>query len=218
MKVLEGADAVMEEVAGWQLSSDEELEHEEEHGDRGRSGLSSRILFSIIDGVRPPALGGSNLYRGLLRSGSVPPSPDAHRDVAPDRAFIGRKDHRSLWPKFLHAVNGRGQNSYLRLSTTWGKAHSNAMAMCYSHGDVCKRSRSLLHERPMGELWAWLHYGMRPNVTSQAAHAAYFPISAERAAARLEFEAGGADVQQFLAAECGGVGFGEPEQNRHSDV
>ena len=70
----------------------------------------------------------------------------------------------------------------------------------------------------MGELWAWLHYGMRPDVTSSAAHFAYNPTYAERAAARLEFEAGGADVQQVLAAECGGVGLGEPEQNRHSDV
>ena len=74
----------------------------------------------------------------------------------------------------------------------------------------------MLQERPIGELWAWLHVGMQGRFLTKEEHCGFHPSHAERAAARLEFEAGGADVQQWLTAECGGVGLGEPLENRHS--
>ena len=153
-QVLEGADAAMEEAAAWQVSSDDE-DHAEFYNGHGRPGLSRHILSSVIDGRRPPSLGGSNLYRGLRRPGSLPPPPPAPDHHRPHNPYIGRKDHRSLWPRFLHSENSQGQKSYLRLSTTWGKTHSDAMAMCYWRGERCQRSRSMLQERPIGELWAW---------------------------------------------------------------
>ena len=216
-EILALADADIEEAGGWQLSSEEEENGEEVQGNvvgYGRSGLSTHIFSSVIDGRRPPSLGGSSLYRGPRQPGPVlppPPAPDEGR-----RAIVGRKDFLSLWPKFLHAENAQSQPSYLRLSETWGKAHSDMLAMCYWHGGRCQRSRSCLQERPVGELWAWLHYGMRADCVSKEDHIAYHPPFAERAAARSEFEAF-ADNEQWLAAECGGVGQGEPERNRHSD-
>ena len=62
--------------------------------------------------------------------------------------------------------------------------------------------------RPIGELWAWLEYGM--TAKDKAAHVLYEPPPSARTSARASFESIGDAAAEFLATEAGGIGLGEP--------
>ena len=68
-------------------------------------------------------------------------------------------------------------------------------------------TKSMRYHRPIGRLWAWLTAGY--GLTKEQ-HAAVVPSLDDRRRARQEFEAL-ADVREFVTAECGGVGLGEPQ-------
>ena len=219
-QVLETPDAELLQAAAWELSSDGDSdgnEHQQAgHTRATRAGVSKCVLSAVTHGSRPPALGRSSL--SLRHPVSGPDAPPAarfaspgHRVAATDAprhiCFLGRRDERSLWPKILHSQNSNGQCSYLRLSVTWGKQHSDCKAVCYLH-EGCGRSRSMRMSRPIGELWAWLEYGM--TAKDKAEHVLYEPPLSARTSARASFESIGDAAAEFLAAEAGGIGLGEP--------
>ena len=208
---VEAADAVMSEAdeelaaaAGWQLSSSDSDEEQLQRRGPPRAGISTRALSSVVHGRRPET-GAS------LRVQVPPPPPPPPAGSAARRPRIMLKDFRSDWPKILFSENKRGQKSYVRLSTTFGKSWSDAKAVCAQHhGRNCGRSRGMREARPLGYLWAWLQMADDPSMTSKEVHEAYQPDFETRCAARLEFESLGDAVREFLLAECGGPGLGEP--------
>ena len=69
-------------------------------------------------------------------------------------------------------------------------------------------------KRHIGRLWAWLQYGERPEVLTKEQHVGYEPSYEARVEARAAFEGlTAADIAEFLAAEPGGPGLGEPLVN-----
>ena len=99
--------------------------------------------------------------------------------------------------------------NYLRLSQTLGSAHFDMRAVCAKHN--CTLSHRCRDLRPVGKLWAWLDYGQRDDVQTKEQHREYIPSYEVRAAARRTFERKDPlEVEQFLDAEAGGAGRGEP--------
>ena len=207
--MLPDADEALVEAAGWQLSSDsgEDVAHDHQEGQPPRRGVSSRTfagLSSVVHGARPPYVPGS------LRIPRPPPqADDAAAAVPRHRApFIPRRV-RSAWPKIEHSETATGKTNYLRMSVTAAKHHADLLAVCRYHGERCGRSRSMMKESLVGELWAWLNFG---NVaTSWKQHQEYVPDFTDRADAWVEFKSlGDALVREFLGGESGGIGLGEP--------
>ena len=142
----------------------------------------------------------------------MPPPPPG--PVPARRQRVIQKDYRSIRPNILFSQNERGQKSYVRLSTTWGKYWSDGKAVCALHGANCRQSRSMRSGRPLGLLWAWLKFGEDPSVTSKEQHDSYQPTFEVRCEARREFEELGDAVHEFLSAESGGPGLGEPFESK----
>ena len=136
------------------------------------------------------------------------PPVTVHR--APE--FVARRDYRSSWPKIFHSVTPYGSNSYLRLSQTAGMEHSDIKAVCAEHaGSVCGLSRGCRNNRPIGYLWWWLAQGRGLTKAQHSELGRVGPTFAQRHAAREAFERLDG-VDDFLAAEAGGAGQGEPLQ------
>ena len=202
--VMVEADEALAEAATWQLSSDDDDAVDDRT--QSRPGISTAGLSSIVHGSRPPT--------GLSLSVAVRPpatSSGSSGGAAASGTFIPRKDFRSFWPKIDFAINERGQRSYLRLSTTWGKTHQDLLAVCCRHGPRCQLSKSMRSQRHIGRLWAWLQHGERPEVQTKEQHVGYDPSYQERLEGRSVFEGlAAADIAEFLASEPGGPGLGEP--------
>ena len=123
-------------------------------------------------------------------------------------AFRPSRDRNVDWPKVDHSLGLSGGRNYIRLSVTFGTSHFTCRAICTAHGGVpCSLTKSCRYSRPIGRLWAWLQHG--PGMTREQ-HRDFAPSLEERRLARREFEALD-DISDFLNAECGGPGLGEPE-------
>ena len=136
------------------------------------------------------------------------PRPAPERRAAP--VFEARRDFRTAWPKFLHSEcsSGPGKN-YLRVSTTLGKHLADLRAVCNEHpGEVCSLSRSCRGCRPLWLLWWWFGQG---NGKTKKEHQwpNCEPTREQRVSARAAFEALD-DIDEFVDAEAGGRGMGEP--------
>ena len=206
--VLQDVDRLLQEAQGWQLSSSDDeaaaLHVPENKASLRRVGVSAYILSAVKHGERPPAVVAPPL------SCRVASAAGASSSVATTRStFKPCRDFRSIWPKILHSQNELGQRCFLRLSTTWGNTHQDMRAVCIHHGSHCSKSRSCKFERPVGRLWAWLNAGAA--IGSKEDHAKYVPTLEDRTLARLEFE-NLPDTREFLDAECGGFGLGEPDR------
>lgn len=203
-----------------ELSSDEE--DGEEHGGGGvaaggggRQGGGPRqqcSVFSLIHHGGPARR--PRVPVGTAAGPSSGVNAHRRRDVVDRQApvFVQRRDYRTDWPKIWHSVTPHGSNHYLRLSQTFGMLHSDMKALCTEHpGVVCGLSRSCRHNPPVGYLWWWLSKGRGLSKEQHADLAKVGPTLAEREAARSEFESLDG-VAEFLAAEAGGAGQGEPPQ------
>ena len=135
------------------------------------------------------------------------------------RGFAGRlavrsSGHRSsynLHPKVLHSITPTCSGNYLRLHLNTTKLVFNMSAICKEHpGTGCTINRCCRNSRPIGFLWWWLGQGHGRTSTEHKALAhGKGPTYAQRCAARQSFECI-AGVEDFLVAEEGGVGQGEP--------
>ena len=99
------------------------------------------------------------------------------------------------------------KESYVKI-TDLRKHYFDIRGVCGRHG--CTRASGCNNgKRPMGGIWAWLHYGNLPEVDTKELHVAYWPDYDERVSARAEFE-NLPDIDVWLDAEDGGRGLGEP--------
>ena len=131
-----------------------------------------------------------------------PRAPVSHaRPSGPHRAW------RQSFPQMVYSMSEEGrQKTYLRLSVTAGKAWCDMRGVCGLHG--CTFSRSCRSARPVGLIWAWL--AEASNCISRDAHVAFRPSLALRRSRRAEFELLDGS-SEWLRAEAGGEGLGEPE-------
>ena len=112
--------------------------------------------------------------------------------------------------------------SYLRLVINASQSRYEINAICMAHpGTICRISRGCYNNRPIGFLWWWLGQGRgRTSDEHKALARGKGPTYAQRFAARQSFECI-PGVEDFLAAEAGGVGQGEPliyMTKRHSSA
>ena len=126
----------------------------------------------------------------------------------------GSSGHRSsyrLHPKVLHSITPSGSGNYLRLHLNSSKLVFDMSAICKEHpGTGCTINRCCRCNRPIGFLWWWLGQGRgRTSAEHKALARGKGPTYAQRSAARQSFECI-AGVEDFLYAEEGGVGQGEP--------
>ena len=116
--------------------------------------------------------------------------------------FQPRRCRRDPFPKIIHSVNSRNQQSYIKISTTVGKNFQDMRAVCRWH-ETCTLTRNCRDHRPIGHLWAWLNAG--PQALTKEEHRSW-PISfQDRTLAREEFR-DIAGTEEFFAAERSGEG------------
>ena len=132
----------------------------------------------------------------------APPVPDPPVPDPPVPNAAARRDPRSPFPKVVHSM-WQGKANYLRLSQTDGKSWQDMRGVCRRHGEHCSLSMSCRTRRPIGRIWAWLDYGMRPEVTTKEMHKEYEPSFEDKACARVHFE-GLENVQPWIDAEASG--------------
>lgn len=124
-------------------------------------------------------------------------------------AFRLSRDRNSNWPKVDHSLSVDGKRNYLRLTVTFGTSHFTCRAICQAHGGIpCSLTKSCKRHRPIGRMWAWLKAG---EGLTREQHGDFVPSLEQRRQARREFESLD-DISDFVNAECGGPGLGEPQE------
>jgi len=154
-------DEAEEEKEEEEPDPEEEQDQEEEEEEQSGSHVSSTSSSSSSSSSKKSSV-----------NVDVDKDEEEKPDDQPETLTVEDRDPKQkAFPQLHHSWfedNGKRKENYMRLSQPKGKPWMDIHGRCARHDH--QLSRSCRSARPIGEVWAWLTFGMRPECKTKDDH------------------------------------------------